>query len=163
MKIKYSFLGSRLFSFVIVFLLSITISHAQKHNSDPAQKKLYAEIMHMDSVLFNAFNSRDLNTIKNIFASDLELYQDNDGLKDYNKSMEGFKNLFTRDYVLTRELVPGSMEVYPIKDFGAIQTASHIFSHVENGKLEKGTFKFVHIWKKENGSWKVCRVITYDH
>jgi hypothetical protein len=45
----------------------------------------------MDSVLFNAFNSRDLNTIKNIFASDLELYQDNDGLKDYNKSMEGFK------------------------------------------------------------------------
>jgi ketosteroid isomerase-like protein len=55
------------------------------------------------------------------------------------------------------------MEVYPIKDFGAIQTASHIFSHVENGKLEKGTFKFVHIWKKENGSWKVCRVITYDH
>jgi hypothetical protein len=72
--------------------------------------------------------------------------------------MEGFKNLFTRDYVLTREMVKGSMEVYPIKDFGAIQTASHVFSHVENGKPEKGTFKFMHIWKKENGAWKVSRI-----
>jgi ketosteroid isomerase-like protein len=163
MKIKYSFIGSRLFSFVVVLLLSILIAHSQKNSSSPEHKKLYAEILHMDSVLFNAFNIRDLNTVKALFTSDLELYQDNDGLKDYEKTIDGFKNLFTRDYVLTRELVPGSMEVYPIKDFGAIQTASHVFSHVENGKLEKGTFKFLHIWKKENGAWKISRVITYDH
>lgn len=163
MKIKYSFIGSRLLSFAIVFLLSMMISHAQQQNSSPQNKKLFAEILHMDSVLFKAFNSRDLNTMKTLFTSDLEWFQDNDGKKDYTQTMKDFGSLFTRDYVLTRTLLPGSMEVYPIKNFGAIQTASHEFSHVENGKPEKGTFKFVHIWKKENNEWKLSRVITFDH
>jgi hypothetical protein len=57
MKIKYSFIGSRLFSFVVVLLLSILIAHSQKNSSSPEHKKLYAEILHMDSVLFNAFNT----------------------------------------------------------------------------------------------------------
>jgi hypothetical protein len=60
MKIKYSFIGSRLFSFVVIFLLSILIAHAQKNTSPPGNKKLYAGILHVDSILYNAFNNRDL-------------------------------------------------------------------------------------------------------
>lgn len=163
MNIKYSFIGSRVLSFAIVFLLSVMIGHAQKNARSPENKKLYAEILHMDSVLFNAFNIRDLNTMKNVFGTNLELYQDNDGVKDYTQTMKDFGSMFARDYVLTRTLVPGSMEVYPIKNFGAIQTGSHEFSHVENGKPEKGIFKFVHIWKKDGAEWKLTRVITFDH
>lgn len=163
MPIKYSFPGPKIISLTILFLLLAGLSRAQKHKSDPAQVKLYAEILHMDSLLFNAFNSRDLATMKTLFTRDLELYQDNDGKKDYPTVFSSFADMFKRDYVLKRELVPGSMEVYPIKNYGAIQTAEHKFCHVENGKLDCGVFKFVHIWKNENGSWKISRVITYDH
>ena len=65
--------------------------------------------------------------------------------------------------MLKRELLKGSMEVYPIKDYGAIQTGKHMFCHTENGKLDCGTFKFVQTWQKKNGEWKVTRIITYDH
>jgi hypothetical protein len=41
MKIKYSFIGSRLFSFVVVLLLSILIAHSQKNDSSHMDKKLY--------------------------------------------------------------------------------------------------------------------------
>jgi hypothetical protein len=29
--------------------------------------------------------------------------------------------------------------------------------------MEIGTFKFVMIWKNDNGNWKISRVISYDH
>lgn len=163
MKINYSPVGSKLVLFLLVLLLSLSMAHAQKNQESPERKKLFAEILHMDSVLFNAFNNRDIATMKTLFTSDLELYQDNDGRKDYAQTMAGFAALFTKDYMLTRTLVPQSMEVYPIKNFGAIQTASHVFSHMENGKPERGTFKFLHIWQKTPGGWKISRVVTYDH
>lgn len=64
---------------------------------------------------------------------------------------------------MTRTLVEGSLEVYPVKDYGAIQIGSHTFCHMENGQEDCGTFKFVHLWRKENDSWKLTRVISYGH
>ncbi len=37
------------------------------------------------------------------------------------------------------------------------------FCHVENGKNECGTFRFVHIWQKKDGEWKISRAISYSH
>jgi hypothetical protein len=136
---------------------------AQSQEQKPGHAPLYRELYNMDSLLFAAFNTRDLASLRTYFATDLELYQDNVGVRNYEQAMEAFKGLFSRDYVLTRELVKGSMEVYPIKDFGAIQTGLHTFSHVENGKLEKGTFKFMHVWQQTKEGWKIKRLITYDH
>ena len=64
---------------------------------------------------------------------------------------------------LTRKLVKGSLEVHPIKDYGAIEIGVHEFRHVENGKEEIGTFKFLMIWHKKDNQWKISRVISYDH
>ncbi len=113
--------------------------------------------------MFRAFNTRNIETLRQFFDTNLEVYQDNIGVRNYSESMGAFAGLFKKDYVLTRTLIPGSMEVYPIKDYGAIQTGLHTFSHVENGKPESATFKFMHIWQKQNGSWKITRLITYDH
>jgi hypothetical protein len=117
----------------------------------------------MDSLLFAAYNNRDLEKMKPFFSPALELYQDNDGVKGFDQVMQGFKSLLSRDYVLHRELVKGSMEVYPIKGFGAIQTGSHQFCHVENGQLECATFKFLNIWEKTAAGWQIKRLVTYDH
>lgn len=141
----------------------IAKSAAQASQQKPGHGELYGELYTMDSLLFRAFNTRDLASLRTYFSTDLELYQDNVGVRNYEQAMEAFKGLFSREYILTRELVKGSMEVYPIKDFGAIQAGLHTFSHVENGKLEKGTFKFMHVWEKTKTGWKIKRLITYDH
>jgi hypothetical protein len=129
----------------------------------PADKALYDTIHSQDSILFAAFNARNLEKMKTFFATDLEVYQDNIGVRSYEQTIDAFAGLFTRDYILTRHLVKESLEVYPVKDYGAIETGSHTFCHTENGELVCGTFKFVHIWEHQNGQWKITRIITYDH
>ena len=124
---------------------------------------LFNEIAHLDSLQFGAFNARNLDQLMQYFDTSLELYQDNTGVRNYDQTKQAFGSLFKMDYVLSRKLVPGSMEVYPIKDYGAIETGQHIFSHIENGKPQAGTFKFMQIWQKKDGVWRVTREITYGH
>ena len=131
----------------------------------PASKELFDEIAHMDSVMFDALNAHDLDKIMSFFDSSLEFYHDIGGVSDFKKNKELLEDLFERNKTtgLRRDLVAGSMEVYPIKDYGAIETGLHRFCHDENGKQDCGTFRFLHIWQKKNGQWKVTRVASYDH
>ena len=117
----------------------------------------------MDSVLFDAFNRRDLKTFERLFTEDLEFYHDRAGFTNYQHTIDFLKTIAKNKNDLRRELVKGSLEVYPIKDFGAIQIGSHSFCHGENGKQDCGTFKFMHIWKRMGNEWKVTRVISYNH
>ena len=145
---------------------SATKSNQTKNNQQtymPVDKILYDTIIYQDSILFTAFNSRNFNDFKKFFSDSLEIYQDNMGLRNYKQSMEAFNGLFIGNYVLTRQLIKSSVEVYPIKNYGAIETGQHTFCHTENGKLDCGTFKFVHIWEGKNGQWKIARIVTYDH
>jgi hypothetical protein len=149
---------------IVVTLLSFSIAaFSQEKKVATTPKDLQVEIATMDSLLFTAYNTRNLDKLKSYFTEDLEWYQDNGGLLSLQTVMDNFDGIFKRDYVLTRTLVKGSMKVHPIKDFGAIETGSHQFSHTENGKLEVGTFKFLMIWKKSNKGWQVSRVVSYDH
>jgi len=124
---------------------------------------LFNEIARMDSMQFAAFNNRDLNGLMSFFDSSLEMYQDNIGVRNYSETTQAFGGVFKMDYVLTRKLVAGSMEVYPIKNYGAIETGQHTFSHIENGQLQVGTFKYMQIWEKKGGVWRVTREVTYGH
>ena len=126
---------------------------------------LYNEIAHMDSVMFDAFNAHDLDKLKTTFSEDLEFYHDKGGLADYEQTMINFKSMFekNKNTGLRRDLVKGSLEVYPIKDYGAVETCLHRFCHVENGKDDCGVFKNVMVWQYKNGVWKVTRVVSYDH
>jgi hypothetical protein len=140
-----------------------SVVDSQSNRKPPTSQRLFDEISHMDSVLFDAFNARNLDKIKTLFTEDLEFYHDKGGLDSYQQSMEKIKKLFDQNNGMRRELVKGSLEVYPIKDYGAIEIGAHVFSHVENGKEVRGTFQFVNIWRKKDGGWKVSRVISYDH
>ncbi|MFN2438030.1 MAG: nuclear transport factor 2 family protein [Chitinophagaceae bacterium] len=149
----------KFFSLIILLALTGSLKAQNSKSSD----SLYKEIAHMDSVLFNAFNNRDLNKFKTLFTEDLEFYHDKGGLTTYSYTIESFKNTIARNDGLRRDLIKESLEVYPIKDFGAIEIGAHKFCHLENGKQDCGTFKFVHIWKKIGNEWKISRVISYDH
>ncbi len=165
--------NNRLVFSLLSGLLLLTACTASKkstavNNHPAAPGELYFAIAHMDSVLFNAFNSRDVEKLKTLFTEDLEFYHDQGGLTNYTQNMEAFKKTVEKNNDLKRELIPGSLEVYPVKDFGAMQTGEHRFCHTENGKPDCGTFKFVHIWKKINNDpmgigWKISRVVSYGH
>lgn len=135
----------------------------KKQSYVPVDKGLYENILSQDSALFVAFNTRNLDRLRLYFTENLEIYQDNVGIRNYEQTIESFKGLFEKDYVLTRKLIKESVEIYPIKGYGAIQTGQHTFCHTENGKLECATFKFVHIWEYKNEQWKIAKIITYDH
>ena len=125
--------------------------------------ELYIEISRLDAAFFAAFNACDQETTEGMFAEDLEFFHDIGGLSDKAQTLEAGKSNCERALGLERELVEGSLEVYPIKDYGAIQKGKHTFCHLENGKNDCGTFEFVHIWRKSEGGWQMTRVISYGH
>lgn len=121
----------------------------------PVDKSLCETIIKQDSVLFEAFNTRNITTLKSYFPDNLEVYQDNTGLRNYDQTVQAFTGLFKMDYVLTRKLIIESIEVYPIKNYRAIETGRHTFCHTENGKIECATFKFLHIWEYKTNNGKL--------
>jgi ketosteroid isomerase-like protein len=128
-----------------------------------SSQDLYDEVKRLDASLSEAFNSHDVNKLKLLFAEDLEFFQDNEGLAGYEQTVKDFAAMFAQRNNITRELIGNTLEVYPIKDYGAIEVGAHRFCHVENGKNECGTFRFVHIWQKKDGGWKISRAISYAH
>lgn len=138
-------------------------ANAQNGNTAADEGALFKEIAHMDSVVFNALNSRDVETFKSLFSPDLEFFHDKGGFSNYDHTVDFLKTVAKNNDQLRRDLVPGSLEVYPIPGYGAMQIGAHTFCHIENGKKECGTFKFVHVWQKNNGEWKITRVISYGH
>jgi len=138
------------------------------HNAPGAESsatsgELYQTIASRDSGLFQAFNAHDIERLKTFFTKDLEFYHDKSGLTNYDQTNENFKKMFDQNNGIKRELIPNSLEVYPIKDYGVIEIGEHQFCHIENGKNDCGTFPFIILWQNQGGDWKVSRVISYNH
>lgn len=149
-------------AFSLFFASAIQIAKAQTTagQSDP---KLYKTIVHMDSVMFDAFNTQNLDVLKTLFADNVEFYHDRGGLSNYDATIAAFKNVFAQGLGLKRELVKGTLEIYPIPGYGAVEMGVHTFTHKENGKDVVGSFKFVHTWQLKDGNWKVTRVVSVGH
>ncbi|HEX8170719.1 MAG TPA: nuclear transport factor 2 family protein [Thermoanaerobaculia bacterium] len=128
-----------------------------------ADSTLEAEIRQRDAELFARFNEHDLDRMMAYFDEGLEFYHDNDGLLTRAQVAEGFARLFARNDGLRRDLVPGSLHVYPVPNYGALETGRHRFCHVEHGKDDCGTFEFTILWHNTGGRWKVTRVFSYRH
>ncbi|XOV81047.1 MAG: nuclear transport factor 2 family protein [Aestuariibacter sp.] len=128
-----------------------------------AKGDLFATIEQQDARLFDAFNACDVEMQAQIFSPDLEFYHDTAGVSNYEETLRATRQNCDKKLGLERTLISGSMRVYPIKNFGAIQQARHQFCHMENGKLDCGTFGFTHIWKRVNDTWLLHRVVSYDH
>ncbi len=149
--------------FILVFLCGPIILNAKEKKIATTPPELYREIAMQDSLMFAAFNRQDLTTFKTFFSTDLEWFQDNGGLIQYDSVFYNFENNFKRPEKLTRKLVKGTLEVHPIKKYGAIEIGTHQFRHIENGREETGTFKFLMIWRKLADKWQITRVVSYDH
>jgi hypothetical protein len=125
----------------------------------PSSPELYAEIVRMDSIWDDSYNHCKMEVQEQIISEDLEFYHDNSGLlTSKTKLIEALKNNICGK--VTRELLKGSIEVYPIKDYGAVEMGYHRFHNINDSNQNSHFARFVHIWKKENGTWKITRVIS---
>jgi ketosteroid isomerase-like protein len=117
----------------------------------------------LDRMMFDAYNAHDLDKLMALFATDLEFFHDKGGLLGFEQVKAGFTNVFANNKDIRRDLVPGSLEVYPIAGYGAIEIGAHRFCHTENGAPDCGTFRFLHVWRREGGGWQVSRAVSYGH
>lgn len=128
---------------------------------DPARSGLlYDELVRMDSELFEAaFVTCSAEKFRALFTDDAEFYHDRTGAS-FGDAVRTLKSC-PRDDGVTRTLVPGSLEVYPMQGYGAIQIGRHIFAR--KGEPGSETAQFVHLWKREGGAWRLARVLSFDH
>ena len=129
------------------------------------QTSLHATVAALDSAVFDAFNRcsdpAQLERHAAYFAEDVEFYHDTGGVTWTREAM--LDN--TRTHVcghFSRELVPGTLKVYPIRDFGAIAQGTHRFCQFATGQCE-GLADFTMIWRHRDGAWQLTRVLSYGH
>jgi hypothetical protein len=121
---------------------------------------LHDELAAMDAALFEAaFVACDAAKFRAIFTEDAEFYHDKTGAS-FGEAVKVMKSC-PRDNGVTRTLVPASLEVYPMQGYGAVQTGRHVFAR--KGEPGSEEAKFVHLWKREAGGWRLARVLSFDH
>ena len=102
--------------FSIICISNKLLAQHQTENSlQLSQQELFHKVAHLDSVLFAAYNSENLELMKTYFTQDLEWYQDNGGLILYDQVFANFQSIFNREYTLKRTLIKESLEVHPIQ------------------------------------------------
>jgi hypothetical protein len=129
----------------------------------PPHDALVQTITALDTKLFDAYNRCDLKEFGALLQDDLEFYHDLGGLSLGRESVVESvrKNICGK---VTRELVPGTLEVYPIANYGALETGSHTFHHPGHETTEPvGIGKFIQIWHQTAAGWKLSRVVSFDH
>jgi ketosteroid isomerase-like protein len=134
-------------------------AHAQ---SSTKSKDSLTETVHaLDAKLFDAYNHCDLETLGSMVSDDLEFYHDQTGLMMGKASFLAAikQNICGK---VQRTLLEDTLEVHPLKGYGAVEIGIHRFHH-PNEPDNVGDARFVTIWHDDNGVWKVTRVISYDH
>ena len=151
---------------LFLFLFSCSSSKSNDYqltkNYTPDNPELYQTIVKLDSIFFDAYNHCDtkFETYADFYADDIEFYHDQGGLSNSKKDILESTKKFICGKV-TRTLVPGSIEVYPIKDYGAIEIGLHSFSNNTNPPDEpKKVSRFTIFWKKTGDSWKIAKVVS---
>ncbi len=124
---------------------------------------LFTTIAAQDKVLFDAYNSCDLTKLGSMVTDDLEFYHDKTGRAVGRPVfLDSIKKYICGK--VTRELVPSSLEVYPLAGYGAVEIGVHRFHHPgEQDHDVLGEAKFVMIWQLKDGTWRLSRVISFDH
>lgn len=125
----------------------------------PDDQELHNTIVAMDKAYFDAYNSCDLVTQTDMYSDDIEFYHDQGGVmtvkQDIIDAIE--KNICGK---VTRELVESSTEVYPIKDYGAVQIGYHKFHNNQEPNVPSIPSKFIMLWQYDNDKWKIAKVIS---
>ncbi|HZX58118.1 MAG TPA: nuclear transport factor 2 family protein, partial [Mucilaginibacter sp.] len=107
--------------FALLIAMAISVNSSAQSSEIPPYKpqspELYNTIVHMDSMYFNAYNTCDMATQAAIYSDSIEFYHDKGGLMTSKKDLLAALKANICGKV-TRVLVQGTIEVYPVPGFG---------------------------------------------
>lgn len=153
---------------LVATLAGVTMLAAQAADT-PAPEELTATVAALDAAAFEAFNHCEapgqLDRYASFFDPNVEFYHDNGGVS------------WTRDVMIAqtranvcgkfqRELVPGTLKVWPIKGFGALARGEHRFCHYKPGGTThpcEGRAEFTILWRQQGTTWTITRAFSYGH
>ena len=138
-----------------------------------ARPGLLEDVLKADAALFKAFfDDCDPEAVRRLVTDDFEMFHDKGGraITSGEQFVTITKEKCQRqrdgiDFLSTRELVRESVKVFPINNYGAIETGTHRFYALSKGKPNRLTevAQFTHVWKEDNGQWRLARALSYDH
>jgi hypothetical protein len=150
-------------SLLLGVLLVAGIKTRAQSVKPPTDPELFKIIEAQDAALFDAYNKCDLEKFGSLVDENVEFYHDTGGVTLGRKALvDSIKNNICGQ--TQRQLVPGTLEVFGIHHYGAVEMGTHRFTH-PNAKppVPDGEGRFVHLWHYDNGAWKVTRVFSFDH
>ncbi|HEY5745669.1 MAG TPA: nuclear transport factor 2 family protein [Chryseolinea sp.] len=156
MKNISSFLSlSALISIIFMSFTTRPVTHSEQN-----PMSLYDSIAAMDALWEDAYNNCKLDVMEEVISEDLEFYHDQGGLMTSKQKLnEALKTNICGK--VKRALKQGSVEVYPIKGYGAVEMGLHgFYNSKEQVPQQLHYSKFVHIWKREHNKWRITRVIS---
>ena len=154
-------------AFLPVFLLMLAVSSPVRASDSaaPIEDELFQQVSRLDTEAFDAFNRcsdpAQLQRHAGYFDANVEFYHDTGGVTWTRDAMLANTAKFACGN-FTRELVPGTLRVYPVKDFGAIAQGTHRFCQATSGQCE-GMADFAIVWRNQGGKWEITRVLSYGH
>jgi ketosteroid isomerase-like protein len=161
---RYNTISNSSYPFLLLILALIMGSNGPKNspkaNGNSQKDLLYETIKNRDSVFFSAYNRCDLETQAAMLSDNVEFYHDQGGLSTSKQDIleKTKENICGK---VSRELVVGSIEVYPIKDYGAVEIGMHKFhNNQEASGTPSNASKFIVIWQQQNNNWQMARVIS---
>jgi ketosteroid isomerase-like protein len=149
-----------------ISLISCSVSKMEQpspsysYNYTPDSQQLYDTIARLDSIFFTAYNNCNMKVQAEMYADTIEFYHDQGGLstskKDILEATE--RNICGK---VTRELIKGSLEVYPINNYGAVEIGLHKFhNNTQTEDSKSGAGRFVIVWRHKNNKWQMTRIIS---
>jgi ketosteroid isomerase-like protein len=142
---------TRLLFFIVLFCCTV--------NAFSQDADLYRTIVKLDSTFFHAYNNCDLEKQAQFYADTIEFFHDKSGLDTSKQRILAS----TKKYVcgkVTRELVPGSIEVSPLPGYGAVEIGMHSFHNNQEKNSKPKPSRFIIIWKQDQRGWQITKVIS---
>ncbi len=140
--------------------------------SAPAEP-LEARVMAADARFFALFfEGCDPDGLRAMLTDDFEFFDDRGGL--VATDADGFVAQYAARchersahdaWRSRREALADSVAVYPINNYGAVETGEHVFyeRRGDGPEARVGRARFTQMWKQEGPDWKLARVFSYDH
>lgn len=129
----------------------------------PRTSELFRTVESLDKQMFDAYNACDLEKFKSLLADDVEFYHDQSGL------MHGADNVVVavKNNIcgkVRRDVTRSTIEVHEMRGYGAIQMGVHRFFEIKvDPDRPSGEARFIHLWRNQDGVWKVTRILSFDH
>jgi ketosteroid isomerase-like protein len=144
---------------IILAITTMFLSFLIQKGKAQTSNNLKEKITQLDSTFFAAYNNCDMKTQADFYSDTIEFFHDKSGLTtDKQKILAD-----TKKYIcgkVSRELIPGSIEVSPLPNYGAVEIGMHQFRNKLEPNAQPHPSRFIIIWKQEGENWKITKVIS---